>query len=181
MPSGRHKEIPPDSLLQLRQRLDRLPRKSPERAKQIEAIASLYGISSTSVYRAMQRFLKPRSVHRADHGKPRILPKSELERYCEWIAALKLRTTNKNGRHLSTQRAIYLMEEYGIETPQGLVRAPKPGEIAPRTASRSLSGRTQQRLLAVRYVAVRSQVHRIADLGRPGQGSANTDAIQCGR
>jgi len=125
MPSGRHKEIPPDSLLQLRQRLDRLPRKSPERAKQIEAIASLYGISSTSVYRAMQRFLKPRSVHRADHGKPRILPKSELERYCEWIAALKLRTTNKNGRHLSAQRAIYLMEEYGIETPQGLVRAPK--------------------------------------------------------
>ncbi len=94
MPSGRHKEIPPDSLLQLRQRLDRLPRKSPERAKQIAAIADLYGISSTSVYRAMQRFLKPRSVHRADHGKPRILPKSELERYCEWIAALKLRTTS---------------------------------------------------------------------------------------
>ena len=49
----------------------------------------------------------------------------ELERYCELIAALKLRTTNKQGRHLSTRRAIELIEDYGVETPQGLVRAPK--------------------------------------------------------
>ncbi|PYE20527.1 hypothetical protein C7410_11665 [Paraburkholderia silvatlantica] len=37
MPSGRRKSIPPDSLMQLRQRLDRLPRKSPERAALITA------------------------------------------------------------------------------------------------------------------------------------------------
>ena len=119
MPSGRHKEIPPDSLLQLQQRLDRLPRKSPERAKQVKAVAELYGISPTTVYRALKSFLRPRAVHRADHGKPRLLPKSEMERYCDLVAALKLRTTNKNGRHLSTQRAIELMEKHGIDTPQG--------------------------------------------------------------
>jgi hypothetical protein len=35
-----------------------------------------------------------------------------LERYCELIAALKLRTTNKAEWHLSTGRAIELMEDY---------------------------------------------------------------------
>ena len=51
-----------------------------------------YGISTTSVYRALKDFLKPRTVHRVDHGKPRVLPKLELERYCELVAALKLRS-----------------------------------------------------------------------------------------
>src|SRR3990167_804728 len=118
----RRKSIPVDSLLQLRQRLDRLPRKSPERATQIEAVAGLYGVSASTVYRALQFFQKPHAAHRADHGKPRLLPQTELERYCELIAALKLRTTNKNGRHLSTGRAIELMEDYGVETAQGLVK-----------------------------------------------------------
>jgi transposase len=101
--------IPADSLLRLRQRLDQLPPKSPERAAQVAAVASLYGISSSTVYRALNHINKPRSAHRADYGKPRKLPRFELERYCELIAALKLRTTNKNGRHLSTRRAIELL------------------------------------------------------------------------
>lgn len=46
---GRHKAIPIDSLLQLRQRLDRLLRKSSERVTQIAAVASLYGVSATTV------------------------------------------------------------------------------------------------------------------------------------
>jgi hypothetical protein len=117
--------IPADSLFQLRQRLDRLPPKSPERAAQVAAMAQLYGVSSTTVYRTLKAFPKPRAVHRVDRGTPRVLPKAELERYCELIAALKLRTTNKQGRHLSTQRAIEILEQYGIETPQGLVRAPQ--------------------------------------------------------
>ena len=116
--------IPADSLLQLRHRLDRLPPKSPERADQVAAVAELYGVSTTTVYRALRTFQKPRAAQRADHGKPRVLPATELERYCEVIAALKLRTRNKQGRHLSTRRAIELLEHYGAETAQGLVRAP---------------------------------------------------------
>ncbi|WP_197387928.1 DDE-type integrase/transposase/recombinase [Ralstonia pseudosolanacearum] len=117
--------MPPDSLMQLRQRLDRLPPKSPERAAQIAAVAELYGLSATSVYRALHRVQQPHAAHRADYGKPRVLQQVELERYCELIAALKLRTTNKQGRHLSTKRAIELLEDYGVETVQGLVKAPK--------------------------------------------------------
>jgi hypothetical protein len=117
--------IPTDSLVQLRQRLDRLPPKSPERAAQVAAVAQMYGVSSSTVYRALQGLLKLRAVHRTDRGTPRVLPQAELERYCELIAALKLRTTNKQGRHLSTPRAIEILEQYGVETPQGLIRAPQ--------------------------------------------------------
>ncbi len=125
MPSGRHSHIPDDSLTQLRQRLDRLPKKSPERTTQVTALAQLYGVSLSTVYRALNHINKPHAAHRADHGKPRVLQKTELERYCELIAALKMRTTNKQGRHLSTQRAIELLEEYGVETERGLVRVAK--------------------------------------------------------
>lgn len=125
MPATRHSPIPVDSLLALRQRLDRLPPKSPERPAQVEATAELYGVSTDTVYRLLRDFRKPKAAHRADFGKPRVLPKADLERYCELIAALKLRTTNKQGHHLSTRRAIELIENFGVETPQGLIRAPK--------------------------------------------------------
>lgn len=158
---GRRKTIPVDSLLQLRQRLDRLPRKSPERATQIAAVAGLYGVSATTVYRALHVFQKPHAAHRSDHGKPRLLPQTELERYCELIAALKLRTTNKQGRHLSTGRAIELMEDCGVETAQGLVKVPK-GLLRRPTVNRYLSllRLDQPRLLreppAVRFQAEHS-------------------------
>ncbi|MFM9432987.1 hypothetical protein ACFDR9_000016 [Janthinobacterium sp. CG_23.3] len=74
--SGRRKAIPVDSLLQRRQRLDRLPRKSLERAAQIAAAAGLYGVSATTVYWALQAVQKPNAVHRADHGKPPLLPQN---------------------------------------------------------------------------------------------------------
>jgi hypothetical protein len=121
----RRKTIPLDSLLQLRQRIDRLPKKSPERAAQVDAAAALYGVSSATVYRALLNFSKLRDAHRVDRGKPRVLPQTELTRYCELIAALKLRTTNKQGRYVSTRRAIELLEQHGVETPQGLVRPPQ--------------------------------------------------------
>ncbi|EAN2954889.1 transposase [Salmonella enterica] len=159
--SSRRSAIPSDSLLQLRQRLDRLPPKSPERANQIAATAQLYGISVTTVYRALHLVLKPRTAHRSDHGQPRILPPSELEHYCELIAALKLRTTNKSGRHLSTGWAIQLLEEHGVETVQGLIKSPK-GLLRKQTVNRWLSRwrLDQPRLLreppAVRFQAENS-------------------------
>jgi hypothetical protein len=158
MPTGRRKKIPSDSLLQLRQRLDRLPQKSPERAAQVLASAALYGVSQSTVYRALHDFFKPRAAHRIDHGMPRLMPKPELERYCELVAALKLRTTNKAGRHLSTKRAIELLEEFGVETTQGLVRAP-PGLLTRSTVNEYLTrwhldqGRLRRQPPAVRFQA----------------------------
>ena len=138
MPATRRSPIPVDSLLALRQRLDRLSPKSPERPVQVQSIAELYGVSKDTVYRLLRDVRKPKAAHRGDFGRPRVLPKAELERYCELIAALKLRTTNKQGRHLSTRRAIHLIEDYGVETPQGLIRAPK-GVLSRTTVNDYLS------------------------------------------
>lgn len=138
MPAMRRSLIPADSLLALRQRLDRLPPKSPERSTQVASTAELYGVSTDTVYRLLRAVRKPKTAHRADFGKPRVLPKPELERYCELIAALKLRTTNKKGRHLSTRRAIELLEDFGVETPQGLIQVPQ-GLLSPTTVNDYLS------------------------------------------
>jgi hypothetical protein len=48
-----------------------------------------------------------------------------MEYYCELIAALKVRTSNKKARHLSTGEAIRLIEEFRVETPGGLSKAQK--------------------------------------------------------
>jgi hypothetical protein len=49
------------------------------------------------------------------------LPQGQLERYCELIAAIKVRTSTKKQRHLSTAEAIRLLEAFGLETPEGFV------------------------------------------------------------
>ena len=103
--------------------------------------------SRATLYRALRHQFRPRALRRADRGQPRKLPVAELERYCEIVAALKLRTTNKKGRHLSTARALELMEQHGVETPDGLVRPPM-GLLRRSTVNRYLGqwGYDQARL-----------------------------------
>src|SRR3954454_6696977 len=118
---------PPDEILvTLRGRLEGLPARSPERRRLILGCADLHGVSIATIYRALRDQFCPRALHRRDRGRPRKLPQREMERFCELVAAMKLRTTNLKNRHLSTGRAIELLVEHGIETPEGLVRAP-PG------------------------------------------------------
>jgi hypothetical protein len=116
--------LPLEALVDLRQRLSALPARSAARRQVIQEVAAVYAVSEATVYRALQRRPAPRAVRRVDRGIPKVLPAEQLERYCEVIAALKLRTTNHTGRHLSTAEAIRLLEVYGVETPQGFLQAP---------------------------------------------------------
>jgi predicted DNA-binding transcriptional regulator AlpA len=104
------KAIPSEALLDLRRRLSSLPPRAPQRRRLMQEIATLYGVSEPTLYRAVQQQGKPRAVHRSDRGEPRVFPKTELERYLELITAVKLRTSNLQGRHLSTTEAIRLRE-----------------------------------------------------------------------
>jgi len=161
---GGRRSVPPDALVGLRRRLDTLPGRHPDRARMIEQTAALYGVSAATLYRQLRDLHRPRPVRRADRGLPRKMPLAELERWCEIIAALKLRTTNKKGRHLSTARALQLMERHGVETPDGLVRLP-PGTLTRPTADRYLRqwGYDQARLTRV-PAAVRFQARRSNEL-----------------
>ncbi len=150
--------IPLETIIELRSLLSRLPNRSSARRSLIQETAELYGVSPQTVYRNLQEYNLPRSVRRADYGQPRVMPKPELLRYCEVIAALKIRTSNGQGRHLSTVQAIRLLEEHGINTDNGHLQAP-PGLLKKTTINRYLSqwGYDKERLSrqppAVRFEA----------------------------
>jgi hypothetical protein len=119
----KRKQIPEERLFELNNKIKFV---SPsERKRLIEELADFYGVSATTVYRNLRQQNRPRSLNRSDAGLPRKISTSEMEKYCQIIAAMKVRTSNKKGRHLSTSECIRLLEEYGIETPHGLIKAPK--------------------------------------------------------
>lgn len=158
---GEGRQIPAEALVHLRRRLDMLPPRHPDRAEVLRSARELYGVSRATLYRVLQQSLRPKGLRRADRGKPRKIPAAEMERYCEIVAALKLRTTNRKGRHLSTVQAIRLMEEHGVEAPEGLVQ-PASGTLRKTTVNRYLRawGLDYARVIrapaAVRFQAQRS-------------------------
>ncbi len=131
------KTIPAEALIRLHQRLNLLPARSPERRVVMQETADLYGVSEATLYRALRTHHRPKTLRRSDRGVTRILSVDEMERYCELIAAIKIRTSNQKGRHLSTTQAIRLVEEFGIETPEGLIQVP-PGVLKKTTVNRYL-------------------------------------------
>jgi hypothetical protein len=133
----RAKTLPVETLVSLRSRLGALPARDPGRRREVARVAELYGVSVATVYRALNALHRPKGLRRTDRGAPRSMSTTELERYCEIIAALKVRTENGKGRRLSTNRSIEILEEHGVETPKGLIRAPK-GALAPTTVNRWL-------------------------------------------
>jgi hypothetical protein len=153
--------IPYEALISLRHRLETLPARHADRKSMIAAAAALYGVSRATLYRGLRRQLHPRPLRRSDRGKPKVIPAAELERYCETIAAMKLRTRNGKGRHLSTVQAIRILEEHGVETPDGPIRLP-PGLLSKATANRYLKewGYDHERMMrppaAVRFQAEHS-------------------------
>ena len=130
----KRKQIPPEAIISLRQRLEELPPRSPARRILMTETAAVYGVSVDTLYRALRERAKPKSVHRSDRGKLRKLTNAEMEYYCEVIAAMKVGSLNKKGHHLSTARAIEILTEYGMESPSGLLKLP-PGVLNKSTVN----------------------------------------------
>jgi hypothetical protein len=119
------KQLASEVLIDLHRRLSVLLSRSHERRMIMQETAHLHGISEQTLYRALAQIARPKALRRSDRGTPRVVPQEKMEYYCELIAAIKVRTSNKKGRHLSTGEAIRLIEKFGIETPDGLVKAPE--------------------------------------------------------
>jgi hypothetical protein len=135
MPKGR--AVPIEALSTLRRRLAALPSRHPERGALMSATAELYAVSRATLYRLLRGDRRPKDAHRADRGHPRSMSAPEIERWCEIIAAMKVRTTNKKGRHLSTVRTLHLLVEHGVDTPDGFQKL-APGRLTASTANRHL-------------------------------------------
>lgn len=132
------KQVPAEALVDLRRRLQSFSPRSTQRRVLMQECAELYGISESTLYRALRTLARPKSLRRADCGSPRVISKRQMVRFCEVVAALQVRTSNKKGRHLSTAESIRLLEEHGVETPDGLVRA-EPGLLKTATVNRYLN------------------------------------------
>lgn len=130
------KTLPAEALISLKARLDTLSlRKNPERKALIDSTADLYGVSRATLYRGLNTQPRPRDTRRADFGTSRKVSRGELTRYCEVVAALKLRTENKKGHHISTAKAIEILEQHGVDTPDGWIK------VAPGLLDKSLVNR----------------------------------------
>ena len=151
------KKIPDERLLEIRKRLDMLPERSPERPKIVSEFGELYGVSKGSVYRALRKQRRPKGLKRRDAGQSRVVSSSEMERYCQIISAMKIRTRNKKGHHLSTAEAIRLLETCGIQTGDGLVKAPKSVLKVPTVNRYLRDWRYDLKSMMVEPVAVRFQ------------------------
>jgi hypothetical protein len=153
--------VPVEALATLRRRLAALPAHHPERAVLMTSTAQLYAVSRATLYRLLRGDRRPKDAHRTDRGYPRSMPAPEIERWCEIVAAMKVRTTNRKGRHLSTVRTLKLLVEYGVDTPDGF-RKLDPGTLTVSTLNRHLRrlGYDHERVVrqapAVRFQAERS-------------------------
>jgi hypothetical protein len=150
--------VPTEALAALRRRLAALSPRHPERRRIMGSTAQLYAISRATLYRLLREGRRPKEAYRSDRGRPRVLAADEIERLCAVVAAMKIRTTNRKGRHLSTVRVLELLEKHGVDTPNGFVKL-EPGRITASTLNRHLSrlGYDHQRMIreppAVRFQA----------------------------
>lgn len=162
--ADRAKRPPGEALVDLRRRLSLLAPRDAGRTEIVARAADAYGVSIWTIYRALRELNRPKSVRRTDHGTTRVAPQAEMDRYAEIVAALKIRTTNRKGRHVSTARAIEFLETDGVETPEGLVKA-APGVLKRATVDRLLRSSGLDYARATRPgAAVRFQARRSNEL-----------------
>ena len=156
--------VPVEAIATLRRRLSSLPARHPERRPLLTQTADIYGVSRATLYRLLRGERRPKDAHRADRGIPRIMATDEIEWWCEVVAAMKARTTNRQGRRLSTNRILQIVTEHGVETPdRGLVKL-APGRLSASTLNRHMrrlgydAARMTRERPAVRYQAERSNM-----------------------
>lgn len=162
---GRGVAVPIEAIATLRRRLVALPARHPDRQKLLASTAGLYGVSRATLHRRLRGERRPKDAHRSDRGQPRVMSAAEIESWCEIVAAMKVRTTNRKGRCLSNARVLELLANHGVETPDGFQKL-EPGRLTVSTLNRHIRrlGYDQARMMreppAVRFQAERSNVCR---------------------
>ena len=76
-----HGGISTEALIRLRRCLAALPGRDPGRRAEVVRIAELFGVSSSTVYRALAAVRCPKGLRRADRGRPRSADASQMNCY----------------------------------------------------------------------------------------------------
>ena len=158
------KRISVEQLIILHNQLEGHPPRNPERTKLVDEFAQSFGVTPSTVYRQLRQCIDF-SVHkRKDFNQPRTISSDDMLMYCRLIAALKIRTSNKNNRHLSTPKCIEILELHGVETLHGLVKAPI-GVLTKSTVNRYITqwGFAHHSMLSVEPVVVHFEAEESND------------------
>lgn len=131
------KPLPIEVIVTIYHQLANLSAKHPDRQKIIQETAEAFNVSLSTIRRAIKNYQQPHAVRRSDYNKPRNISIDEMLCYCELIAALKIRSTNRKGKQLSTPRAIEILENHGVEV-EGKLIIPSKGLLTKPTVNRYL-------------------------------------------
>lgn len=131
------KSLPTEQLIILHNKMSMYAARDPKRKQLVCDFADSFGVSESTVRRQLREHIHFSKVSRLDKNTPRVVSRSDMLLYCRVIAALKLRTSNKKNKHLSTQQCIKILENYGVETAEGFVISPK-GLLKKTTINRYL-------------------------------------------
>jgi transposase InsO family protein len=155
------KPLPTEVIVGLYNQLVNLSAKHPDRKLLIQEVFQTFDVSLSTVRRALKNYHNPRLTSRSDYNQPRKIGRDEMLRYCELIAALKIRSTNRKGKQLSTPRAIEILENHGVEledrkiiSPKGLLTKPTVNRYLKRFGFTSKNFRCEP--VAVRFQATYS-------------------------
>ncbi len=116
------KTIPTEQLIALYNKMLSFSPKHPERKHLISIFADSFDVSESTVRRQLREHVHFTEIARADKNIPRVISQTDMLLYCRIIAALKIRTSNKKNKHLSTQACIKILENHGVETEDGLIK-----------------------------------------------------------
>jgi hypothetical protein len=108
------KIIPTEQLILLHNKMLAFSPRHPERKKLICSVAESFGVSESTIRRQLREHIHFSIENRIDKNIPRVISKTDMLLYCQLIAALKIRTSNKKNKHLSTQACIRILEEHGV-------------------------------------------------------------------
>jgi len=131
------KPLPVETIVGLYHQLANIPAKHPDRFRLTQETARAFNVSLSTVRRALKNYRQPRSVQRSDYNQSRKISTDEMLHYCELIAALKIRSTNRRGKQLSTSRALEILEEHGVDVDGKRITSPK-GLLTKSTVNRYL-------------------------------------------
>jgi len=131
------KPLPTEVIVGLYHQLANLSAKHPDRKLLIQEVSQTFDVSLSTVRRALKNYRRPHATGRSDYNQPRKISREEMLRYCELIAALKIRSTNRKGKQLSTPKAIEILENHGVELEDRKIISPK-GLLTKPTVNRYL-------------------------------------------
>ena len=107
------KIIPTEQLILLHNKMLTFSPRHPERKNLICSVAEGFGVSESTIRRQLREHIHFSAGTRIDKNIPRTISKTDMLLYCQLIAALKIRTSNKKTNIYQPKRVFAFLKNTG--------------------------------------------------------------------